>query len=139
MKTVLTLAATAEGATGTVLVAYPPIVVRLLFGADIVGVGELTSRIAGIALIGLAVACWPNGSARQPLRGMLTYGGLATLCLAYVGVRGQTVGALLWPAVVVHVVLVILLVGARSGKERVASVAWMRELTTCRSLGGDSK
>ena len=34
MKTVLTLAAVAEAATGTVLVAYPPIVVRLLFGAD---------------------------------------------------------------------------------------------------------
>ena len=79
------------------------------------------SRIAGIALIGLGVACWPNGSARQPLHGMLTYGAFAALYLAYVGVRGQGAGVLLWPAVVVHVILVILLVGARS-RERMSGV-----------------
>ena len=43
---------------------------------------------------------------------MLTYGTLAALYLFYVGVRGQRAGVLLWPAVVIHVILVILLVGA---------------------------
>jgi hypothetical protein len=113
MKTVLTLAAAAEAATGIVLVVYPPIVVRLLFDADIVGVGEVVSRFAGIALIGLGVACWPNVSARPSLDGMLTYGLLATLYLIYVGVRGAAVGVLLWPAVLAHAILVVLLLHGR--------------------------
>ncbi|HTO43767.1 MAG TPA: hypothetical protein VML56_06795 [Burkholderiales bacterium] len=116
MKTVLTLAAAAEAATGIVLVVYPPIVVQLLFGADIAGVGEVVSRFAGIALIGLGVACWPNVSARPPLDGMLTYGMLATLYLVYVGVGGAAVGVLLWPAVVAHAILVVLLLHARFKK-----------------------
>ena len=44
---------------------------------------------------------------------MLTYSTLAMLYLIYIGVRGEAVGLLLWPAVVVHAVLVVLLVGAR--------------------------
>ena len=103
---------------GLALLAYPPIVIRLLFGAEITGVAILMSRFTGIALIGLGVACWPNGSAHQALHGMLTYGTLAALYLAYVGVRDQGVGVLLWPAVVVHVILVILLVGARSREKK---------------------
>src|SRR5512143_1087344 len=102
MNIVLAVAALSETATGFVLLVYPPIVVRLLFGAEIIGAGEVMSRLAGSALIGLGVACWPSSSANQPLHGMVTYGTLAALYLAYVGVRGQGVGVLLWPAVVVH-------------------------------------
>ncbi len=72
------------------------------------------SRVAGMALIGLGVACWPSGSTRQALHGMLTYGALVALYLVYLGVSGERVGLLLWPAVVVHTILVILLVGVRS-------------------------
>ena len=100
MKILLAVAAACEAALGLILLVYPPIVIRLLLGAEIIGVGDVVSRFAGIALISLGVACWPNGSARQALDGMLTYGTLAALYLAYVGVRGQGVGVLLWPAVV---------------------------------------
>ena len=117
MNIALAFAAVSEAATGLALLVYPSIVVRLLLGAEIVGVGDVMSRLAGIALIGLGVACGPGSSASRPLHGMVTYGMLAALCLVYAGVRGQSVGVLLWPAVVVHVVLVILLVGARSGRE----------------------
>ncbi len=34
------------------------------------------------------------------------------LYLIYIGVRGEAVGLLLWPAVVVHAILVVLLGGA---------------------------
>ena len=81
----------------------------------------MVSRFAGIALIRLGVACWPNGSARWPFYGMLTYSTLAALYLVYVGVRGEGVGVLLWPAVVIHVILVILLIRARS-RERMSGV-----------------
>ena len=117
LKIVLAVAAVSEAATGLILLAYPRIVVRLLLGAEIAVAGIVMSRIAGMALIGLGVACWPNGSARQPLHGMVTYGALAALCLVYVGVRGQWVGVLLWPAVVVHLVLIILLLRAWYGKK----------------------
>jgi len=95
-----------------ILLAYPPIVVRLLFGAEISGAGVIMSRLAGIALIGLGAACWPGNSAFQPLFGMLTYSTLAMLYLIVVGVRGEVVGFLLWPAVVAHAILIVLLGGA---------------------------
>jgi len=114
MNILLAVTAAGEAATGLALLAYPPIVIRLLFGVEITGAAILIGRVTGIALIGLGVACWPNGSVRQPLHGMLTYGTLAALYLVYVGIRGQGVGVLLWPAVAVHIILVILLVGARS-------------------------
>jgi len=43
MKKVLALAAMGEAATGLVLLVYPPIVVQLLFGAEIAGVGVVMS------------------------------------------------------------------------------------------------
>jgi hypothetical protein len=114
---VLALAAAAEAATGVILLAYPPIVVRLLFGAEIGGAGVIVSRIAGVALIGLGVACWPGNSAVQQLYGMLTYSTLAMMYLIRIGVRGEAVGLLLWSAVVVHAIISILLVRVR-WKER---------------------
>jgi hypothetical protein len=118
MNILLAVTAASEAATGLALLAYPPIVIRLLFGVEITGAAILIGRVTGIALIGFGVACWPNGSARQPLHGMLTYGTLAALYLVYVGVRGQEVGVLLWPAVAVHIILVILLVSARSRERK---------------------
>jgi len=113
MKTVLFLAALTEGATGALLLTFPSIVLRALFGSESAGAGEVAGRIAGIALIGLGVACWPHGSSRPALSGMLTYSLLAMLFLAYVGVRGPSVGVLLWPAVAAHAIFVALLLCAR--------------------------
>ena len=110
MKKLLTLAAIGETATGLALLIVPSLVVRLLFDAEIVGVGVVMSRLVGIALIGLGVACWPG----PPLFGMLTYSALATLYLSYLGIQGDWVGPLLWPAVVLHAVLTLLLVKAWS-------------------------
>lgn len=114
MIILLGFAAASEGALGFVLLVYPPIVIRLLLDAEIVGVADVVSRFAGIALIGLGVACWPSGSGRLALHGMVAYGTLAALYLAYVGVSGQGVGVLLWPAVAVHALLIILLLRERS-------------------------
>jgi len=51
VKKLLAAAAAGETATGLVLLVYPPIVVQLLFGAEISGAGIVMSRIAGITLI----------------------------------------------------------------------------------------
>ena len=83
--------------------------IRLLFGAEIAGPSVWISRFAGIALIGLVVACWPDSNPVRAFFGMTTYSTLAMLYLAYVGVNGGT-GILLWPAVAVHAILSVLLV-----------------------------
>ena len=105
MRRVLVLAAVSEAATGVAVLIAPSIVGKLLFGAELTGVAVNMGRVAGIALIGLGVACWPG----PPRIGMLTYGVLVTLYLAYEGFTGGSVGNLLWPAVVVHVILAVLL------------------------------
>jgi hypothetical protein len=114
MKKVLALAAAGEAGLGLVLLVYPPIVVSLLLGTDVAEAGIVVSRVAGIALIALGVACWPG----PPRVGMLTYSAAVTLYLAYVGFAGGFTGILLWPAVVLHVILTILLArAATSDKE----------------------
>jgi hypothetical protein len=113
MKKVLALAAVSEAALGFVLLVYPAIVVRLLLDAQIAGAGIAVSRVAGIALISLGLACWPRSDAAsspsRSLRAMLCYSLLATLYLAYLGISGERVGILLWPAVAFHAILTFLL------------------------------
>ena len=106
MKKVLVLAAVSEAATGLALLIVPSLVGRLLLGEDLTGVAIPVARVLGIALIGLGVACWLG----TPRFGMLTYSAVVTLYLLYLGVRGEWVGPLLWPAVALHAVLTMLLV-----------------------------
>ena len=109
MKKILALAAVSETATGLILLAYPQIMVRLLFGTETMGSGIIIGRFAGIMLVGLGIACWPSGKPEQAFYGMLTYSTLAPLFLAYAGVIGL-VRIFLWPGVAVHAGLSLLLV-----------------------------
>ncbi len=120
MKKLFVLAAAGEAAMGLVLVVYPPVVVQLLFNAPVEDAGIVMCRIAGIALIALGAACWPGsaGATANALWGMLTYSALATLYLVSLGVKGERVGSLLWPAVAVHVILTVLLVRTWSKVQR---------------------
>ena len=108
MKSLLTFTAILEAITGLALLVVPTMVGRLLFGAEFTGAGVVAARMAGLALLGLSVACWPGATA---LCGMLTYNILATVYLAYLGISGFT-GVLLWPAVALHAVLTVLLARA---------------------------
>ena len=105
MKDGLIFAAVAEAATGLALLIVPSLVGQLLLGVEFTGVAIPVARVAGIALIGLGVACWPG----PPLVGMLIYSAAVTLYLAYVGIAGGLTGVFLWPAVVLHVILAALL------------------------------
>jgi hypothetical protein len=108
MKKLLTVAAVAEAATGVALIVVPSLVGRLLLGAEATGLAIPIARVTGIALLALGVACWPGPA----VSGMLTYGALVTLYLLYLGIRGEWVGLLLWPAVMLHAVLTLLLARA---------------------------
>jgi hypothetical protein len=112
MKKVLVLAAVSEAATGLALVVAPSLVARLLLGEELSGMAIAVARVAGIALIALGVACWPGTT----LAGMLTYSVAITVYLAYLGFTGGSTGILLWPAVVLHVILIVLLARAAHGE-----------------------
>jgi hypothetical protein len=110
MKWVLIFAAVGEARMGLALLIVPTLVGRLLLGEELTGVAIPVARVAGIALIAIAVACWPG----PPRVGMLIYGVAVTLYLAYLGFAGGLTGLLLWPAVALHGILSLLL--ARQGR-----------------------
>jgi hypothetical protein len=96
-----------------VLLIDPVIVVTLLLGAEVSGAGIPLGRSFGIALLALGVACWPSRQRADrgspAFRAMLIYNVLIALYLAYLGTIGHLRGVLLWPAVVLHAVVALLL------------------------------
>jgi hypothetical protein len=115
VKGALVFAAVSESATGLALLIVPSLIGRLLLGAELTGIGVTVSRVTGIALIALGIACWPG----TPLIGMLIYNAAVTVYLAYVGLAGGPAGTLLWPVVVLHVILTVLLSRALAGGQEV--------------------
>ena len=98
MNKVLVLAAVSEAATGVALLIVPSLVGRLLLGAELTGVamtGGARDRYRPDR-IGCRLLAGPAAG------GMLTYSAAVTLYLAYLGIRGDWVGPLLWPAVALH-------------------------------------
>jgi hypothetical protein len=84
-----------------------------LFGAPLPPAGQALGRLAGFALLALALACWPRQStvdaSRSPLAALFGFSVLTAIYLVYLGVVHQLGGLLLWPAVVLHLVLAVLL------------------------------
>ena len=113
MKRVLVLAAVGEIATGVALLLVASFVGQWLLGAELTGITVIVARMAGIALIGLGVACWPG----PPRLGMLIYSTAVTLYLAYISVSGASTGMLMWPAVVLHAIIAALLVRESAGNK----------------------
>ncbi len=101
MKKLLRITALGEVTAGFLFLAFPSLMIRLLFAEEPTGAGAVMSRIAGISLLGLGVACWPDGESVRGYYGMFTFNAIVALYLAIVGIGGQ-VGILLWPAVVLH-------------------------------------
>lgn len=101
----LKLAAAGEALTGLALLVVPGSVTMLLLGEAATGVAIAVARVLGIALLALAAACWPG----PPRRGMLVYGVAVAVYLGGLGLAGAAPGLLLWPAVLLHAVLAVLL------------------------------
>ena len=125
MKKVLTVAAVAEAATGVAVSVVPSLVGWLLLGTELTGVAIPVARVTGIALIALGFACWPGPA----LLGMLIYSALVTLYLLYLGIRGEWVGPLLWPALALHAILTLLLVRSWLTKQTRAVTSFNKQTT----------
>lgn len=114
-RRILAFASIVEAATGLALMSAPALVVRLLLGGELAGTGEVAARCFGVALVALALACWPGGRAgeggRAAFRAMLVYNSLIALYLAWLGTVARMAGTLLWPAAVLHGLVALALVG----------------------------
>jgi hypothetical protein len=115
LKLLFAITAGLEALTALALIFLPDIVAQVLLGNVLGPAGLAVARLAGVALMALAVMAWAarQTPGRSPaLLAMLTYNVLAALYLATLDVEGVMVGKLLLPAVVVHAVLSVLLLRA---------------------------
>lgn len=110
MKLLLIVSAVIEAAAGIPLLVLPALTVSMLLGVPLdTPAGLVAGRIAGAALIGLAIACWQarKGERGSPATGVVQamsfYNFAATAVLVYAGILLQLHSALLWPAIILHV------------------------------------
>jgi hypothetical protein len=109
MKLLLIIAALVEAPAGLTLLLMPGVATTVLLGMPLdTPTGLVAARIAGAALVALAIACWQarNGERGSPATGvvqaMLFYNFAAAMVLVYAGIRLDLRSALLWPAIVLH-------------------------------------
>jgi hypothetical protein len=115
-------AAGVEVVTGLVLIIRPSLFGRLVFGGEFSPPGQALGRLAGFALLALALACWPRQStdeaSRSALAALLGFSVLTAIYLFYLGIVRHLSGPLLWPAVALHVVVAFLLaLASRAGSQ----------------------
>lgn len=106
--------AAAETATGAALLATPSLLVSALLGASLeTPVASSVARILGAALVAIGIACWlasgdgESRAARGLISAMLFYNAAAAVLLIYSGTVAGLAGIGLWPAALLHAVLVI--------------------------------
>jgi len=92
------------------LVAVPSFVSRLLLGSSLEGpLGATVARIAGGALLALAIACWmarsdvESRAAKGVASAMVFYNAAVATILAYAGMGLGLSSIGLWPVVLLHV------------------------------------
>lgn len=99
-----------ETFTGLALLLFPSMVFQLLFGGVLSSDGAIVGRFAGIALVSLGMTCWLD----KPMIGLLIYNVTVALYLSIIGLGGGWSGVLLWPVVLLHFVLSIVLAKLRT-------------------------
>jgi hypothetical protein len=104
MKKLLSITAIIEAATGVGLLAAPAVLAQLLLGATLDAPAAITvARVAGAALLALAVACWlARDDGRAMVVAMLFYNVAAVTILTYAAVGLALSGIGLWPAIGLH-------------------------------------
>jgi hypothetical protein len=112
-KSLLTATAAIELATGVALLTAPSFPVGLLLGEALgSGASIVVGRVAGAALIAIAVSCWLEREARPPgsrglIVGLLIYNIAVSMVLVHATMVGRMHGIILWPAVVLHLLFAL--------------------------------
>jgi len=124
-KQLLSVTGAAETATGLVLAVAPSLLVELLLGSvSGTAAGITVSRVAGVAILALGVACWlarqdaAGRAARGLIAAMLLYNAAVAAILVLVWTNQGLSGVALWPVVLAHAVLAVWCVVALSAREK---------------------
>ena len=114
MKTLLSVTALLEAATGFALAASPSLLISLLIGSPLdTRSGSIVGRLAGVALLTLGLVCWLARNDQQssvtagPVAAMLFYNVAVATLLAYARLDLGLSGIGLWPTVVLHAALAL--------------------------------
>ena len=81
-----------------------------LFSSPTSDAGEQLTRLYGLALIGLGVACWESPCPLPARRGLLVYNCSAAVLLIILGSQELSGGAAVWAGALIHVVLGVLMI-----------------------------
>jgi hypothetical protein len=109
--TVVKLSAAIEAGTGLAAIVGPSLFAEFLLGTELSAGGVALGRVAGMALISLAIACWPNARSTSPqaLRSLLVYNLFVGIYLGFLRVNHDFHSGLLWPACALHICFAIVL------------------------------
>ena len=113
-KPILAMMGAVEAATGLVLAIAPTFLAELLLGAAPgTAAGTTVSRVAGVAILALGVACWlaredtGGRTTRGLIAAMLLYNAAVAAILALAWIKQGLSGVALWPVVLAHTALAI--------------------------------
>lgn len=109
-STLYRLASAIELITGVTLLLLPAVVMQQLFSSPTSDAGEQLTRLYGLALIGLGVACWESPCPLPARRGLLVYNCSAAVLLIILGSQELSGGAAVWAGALIHVVLGVLMI-----------------------------
>src|SRR5688572_21057804 len=110
-RTLLRVTAIIEGTTGFILAVVPSLLVPILLNASLDDpIAVLFARLAGAALLIVAISCWASRTSRNNswMRlAMLGYNIFAISLLIYAALFEGMSGPGLWPTVILHGALLI--------------------------------
>ena len=125
----LTMAAVLESLAGLALTLAPGAAVAVLLGAEPHPEGLMLGRLAGVALLALAIACWGArgdqgaGAARTgTLRAITLYNAGAGMLLTVLAATGQADRLVGWSAGILHLGLAAAFAASLWRSEKAPSV-----------------
>jgi hypothetical protein len=108
-KSLLSVMGALEAAIGLALLAAPSVVVELMLGAEPgAPAGVTVSRVAGVAVLALGVACWlarddsAGGAAKGLIAAMLLYNVGVVAILIHAWASLGLFGIAFWPVLLGH-------------------------------------
>ena len=114
MKRLLTVDAIIEMGAGLLMVVLPSQLWKIVLGTTLSTPVELTlSRIAGVAVVALAISWWlarddeQSHTLRGVVGGMLVFNAGVVIVLGYAGIVLGLSTILLWPFILIHLAMAV--------------------------------